>query len=386
MYLLGDPGSVPLNRLRYAENCRFRGGTITDRHSAEDVVDGTAYEALLDVTTSEISGIYDWTLGSTSKLVCLLEGCTLGGGAYWMVMVWNFAAKNALVQRVLFPAATLCSMAVFDGDLYVGVDSTLYVVPLEEPGGDVQTASSLHARSDIVKTFSGFSIRSMCEYDGKLFIGLDAGAGASKIATWDGLTLRDGTNGTTADKTAIDPPSKMVKFRDQLAIGFTTATGLIFRDAAGAYTSSGGTAITVEMVSYRDNLYVASGGITLTKWDGAAVSAARTFGAGNLFWSVAEFNGYLYYGWQSSTNHAIVGRMTSGGVFTDTIKDLTGLVATLIKPRVMTEYLGGLAVGVNKAGDRNAMGFFSIGTDTARFRYATFPDGGNGGIVDLKVA
>jgi hypothetical protein len=130
------------------------------------------------------------------------------------------------------------AVGTFDGALYLGEGSNLRRITIVKApyGTKVELLASTYDTS--LFSFPGFRISALQAFDGKLFIALDGGAGASKIAVWDGITVYDGTAPTVADLTGIDPVTRFCLWRDQLVAGFGPATAHIRLRTTGAVPGS----------------------------------------------------------------------------------------------------------------------------------------------------
>ncbi len=356
MRLVGDPGAVPPNMLRYAENVRFRGGNIDCRDGLAKIVGGQGNG--LDADDACVISLADFQT-EPHKLYLVFDGCPGISSAIGFSLNALDPEQNDLISRGTYysTATTRVVVGVFDGRLYVGVDDTLkaFTLIVPEYGEELIDVAGAE-QAEKIAVFTGFKITCLREFDGKLFIGLDAGAGASKIATWDGLTVRDGTNGTTADLAAINVPTCFGLWRDQLTVGFAVATNAIklrvVGDGPGTYTTvapGAGTVASITHLSYRDNLYITDGGNKLWKYDGTTLAAERTILLATDMRALAEFDGNMYYGYTTSTSHAILGQLAVAS-FTDAYLDLTAQDAQAVTIRCAASYRGSLYVGTSKVG------------------------------------
>lgn len=377
MFLNSEPVSQPPNRPSLLENLRIVGGTYVPRPSVRTFNSEPLHDPL-----AKIVALTDFQV-IAKKLYVSLDGCpgvstVLGTSINW-VDTDDYLPFSA---GVYYPSSGTAVMGVFDGRMFIGNDSDLKAFTLIQPAYGQETLfTSGFEQAEAIASFPGFTIRTLCEFDGKLFIGLDAGIGASKVAVWDGTTIHDGTNGTTADLTAIDPPSKMVVWRDKLAMGFSTAN-LRLRssgDVPGTWAAAVVIAAfpIIDMVSYRDNLYMVASGVDLKKYDGAAVTTPKTLGAGSFLYALGVAFGFLFYGYQrAAALHAVMGRMDSAAVFLDTHKVFASLeTPNSLRVRAIAEYRGSLYAAVINPG--GALVMSSNGTDTAGTYVQQNPSGGD---------
>lgn len=376
MWLNGDAASTPIDRLRRAENVRFVGGNLRPRPGVE------AFNSVaIHATDARILSLVDFQV-SPLKIYMSLDGCpgistTVGAS----VNTYDSEVGTPFGPGTYYTAATNNPVfGLFDGRVFIGVDSVLKAFTLI--GGDYDDNALELAgfeQAEVIWTFSGYVITFLETFDGKLFIGLDDGAGAGKIAVWDGLSMftDDGT-GVIATPTAATP------WREKLVVGFETA-GLLVRsvgDSPGTWVAVVAAALpAVDIVSYRDAVYWVGGATKLNKWDGTTVSTPKTIAGAEIVSVAAEF-GYLFYGYKSSGNAAIIGRLDSAGTFADTHKTLSE-VATARYPRTMRKYRGSLAVGLNTSAT-GARLLISPGTNTAGTYVVTNPSAGD--ISNMLVA
>jgi hypothetical protein len=279
--------------------------------------------------------------------------------------------------------------------LYIGIDDTLKVLKLiKSPYGSEALAFAGSEQAEHLHKFTGFTIRALEQFDGKLFIGLDAGAGASKIAVYDGLTIHDGTQGTTADLTGIDPPSRFCRIRDKLAVGFSTnPSGIRLRDVGDAPGTWGalivGALATAHMASYKDNLYLTADSTSVWKYDFATLATVNTI-AGSTIRGLTTFNDgaaqYLFYGYQSTLSQAIIGRY-DGSSFVDVHYNITAAYASARLPRTLLSYRGSLAALTSTAASGGRL-YISKGNDTdgtVAYTETAQPSGGTSGALDAVI-
>lgn len=382
MWLGADPGSVPPNRLRHGENIRFRDGAIHSRGGLAKVNSTTLHSS-----TANVIDLQDFQV-RTRKLYTLFTGCpglstTVGFSAGW----YDADQSPAWQRGVYYNSATGNMVAgVYDGQLYLGVDDKLRVLKLiNAPYGNSESLAFAGVeQGEHLGEFTGFTITALQEFDGMLFIGLDAGAGASKIVTWDGLTFRD-------DVTAIDPPSAFCKWRDKLVGGHSTS-GIRIRDVGaspGTWATVAGAVAAVHMTSYKDVVYITEGGTEIWSYDGTTLGVARTV-AGAEIRGITTYNDgsaiYLFYGYQSSGSEAVIGRF-DGTTYVDAHYNITTTYSVARLPRTLLSYRGGLVAVTNTAASGGRL-YISKGNDTdgtVAYTEVTQPSSGTSGALDAVV-
>ena len=343
-----DPSAIPVNSLQRARNMRYRQGEWWVRPGLKPLAtgfhDGNAcIHHICSYRTDPI------------RLWIVVFGCLSGykGGT-----IFNFDPeqdpKLQAYAQYFAEVDRKVSLSVFDGRLYFGEGSNLRAVTIAKvPYGTA--INDLSATFDTsVFSFPGFRISALQEFDGKLFIALDGGAGASKIAVWDGLSVSDGVT-VPFDLDTIDPVTRFGLWRSKLIAGFGPATGHIrVRDEgpiAGVWATvaAGGVAATESpsIVSFKDKAYIAGGGQDLFVYDGATLTVARNlpnaFAIGGVM-SVAVFNNDLYYAWNDdAVDHAKLGRYDPnsgpGSIeWQDDWKDFTAQIANLTLVQSLCAY------------------------------------------------
>lgn len=346
MMTSADPCRNPAFRPRMLVNCDLYDGEIRQRPGLSKL-----FGSALHSGSACIRNIVPLNMPTPLKLWSVIAGCpglspTLGFSVNSIDM-----DQSPEFQRGVYysTSSALPVLAKFAERMYLGLDSGLKRLQLiDQPWGTEGLSVSGSSQDTPLKTFTGYTVSCMIEFDGLLFIGLDAGAGASKVVTWDGISIRD-------DKTGIDAPTCFAKYRvqnggDALVMGTATGNALYIRPAGASpgTWSSLGTVAAVEMLSFRDVLYIATDGASLYSWDGATLAVARSPAGCTAMRCLAEFNNTLYFGYQTATS-AIIGKLTSAGAYTDIEKDLTTQFANSII-RVLASYRGFLIAGGSISG------------------------------------
>lgn len=321
MLLDPDAGALPPNRLRFVENARFANGNVRTRPSL------TPFSPNLGVNC--FNGLYDFQPVRPHKLVIFTSGCSFGGAVIGKSVLFFDMDQSQRVSYVNYygSAGTSAIPAVFDGEVYIGFDSTFKkLAPLTAPYGIEPLTLGGKLLDVPITTFPGFTVRAMQAFDGKLFISLDNG-GASKVVTWDGLSIRD-------DDTAPGAPVLVFQtFRNMLVAGFAAASNKLRWRATGGSPGSwtdqapaAGTIASVQMRSFKDNLYITSNDVNIWKWigpgAGMTVDHALPANARSQGIDLFDRDANLYFSWDKSTDLGVRIGKYDGAAYTDTLKDL----------------------------------------------------------------
>lgn len=337
-----NPGSIPIFKFRRIINARFREDGILSRGGQSKL-----NTSVLDSALACVQGLFDYQAATPHKMYGAFDGCfgiSAAAGASIGQYDWE---QSPRFQRVIYSSAATNNyvLAVFDGKMHVGLDSDLKALQLiVYPYGTEALSASGTSQDTPITSYSGFTIRNMLAFDSKLFVGLDAGAGASKISAWDGLSVRD-------DLTGINVPTGFGLWRETIIVGFAAATNLIKYRTVGAppgtWTNVAPGAGTVAMVSrgvsYKDIFYFPDGSTSIWSYDGTTLSAAKTI-AGATFRCIAVFNGFLYAGYETATPDARLAKF-DGSSWTDVDKNFTTQFAGTTSVRTLEAYRGSLYAG-----------------------------------------
>lgn len=333
MYTEGDPLARPPGTFDLLINARWRDGEAVDRWGLarfqQQIMGGLFAEV--------VNHLDDFQVTTPKKLWMTIDGGYDCAGVYTTtgehVSSYDEEQSPVYQQYAYYDTATeVPVMASFDGHLYVGVGSTLKRLTITDRpyGADIDSRTFLGSTMDTtVHTFSGFAIRALHEFDGKLFIGLDAGAGSSKISSFDGVSIVD-------ELTSLQIPKCFATYRvlnggDAIFVGFAAGNQIRYRpsgSAPGTWTSvtpGAGTVTSVEMVAYKDVLYIASGGTDVWSYNGTTLASARTPASAVTVNTITTFNGNLVFGYDTLTA-ARIGTY-DGSSWTDVAKDLTAQAA-----------------------------------------------------------
>lgn len=304
-----DPGSLAPWELQRGENIRLVGKHIRERDALSPVVD---FGLALNDVDNQILWMSEAPVDNPrTRLWFTAHGCfgtSVGTGA----SIFHIDPSSI---PVLQPYANIFTgvdfqspMGKFGDKLFIGDRQFLREIILITPPANVSTSEYLFSPSTTpVVSFPGYTIRSLLEFDGKLFIGLEDNVtpGASKIVTWNGLGWKD-------DLTGIRPPLAFGIWRDKLVCGFdSTAAHVRYRgigSSPGSWTTValGGFQCTFNgnaMAEYKQYLFIASGVGDIFRFDGSALSLVRNIAAaavdGSGVTGVALHRGLLYYGWNT---------------------------------------------------------------------------------------
>lgn len=316
----GSPGSNASNRPRLILNGRMKDGEIISRpgmskHSSTQV--GSCVIALHDPSPG----------GTPVRLWCSVNGCPSVSGASVISYSPDQSPELQLYGKYVQQSDVLAALEVFDGQIYVGEGENLRMIqPYPVPYGTI--GSSIGGIQDlIVRQFTGFTISCLKTFDSKLFIGLDAGAGASKIVAYDGVTFSD-------DLTGINAPTAMGTGREKLVVGFGSATNHIRLRSTGAapdstlYSTVAPGAGTVaaynsgnSIVEWRDSVWIADGDVNVWEYDWSTLAIARTPASGTQVRSVCVAADMLAFGYNTAASARI--GLYDNDTWTDVIKNLT---------------------------------------------------------------
>lgn len=337
----GDAGTIRLPNFEFLQNVRFNDG-IGGRPGSQLAVNG-----LGEIVTS----LYDFQdTGPDGKLYVLYDGvpgCSLPFGFAGFSLNWvDFETQSTFQRGVAYPSATSACMAVFDGDLYIGIEGTLKrFITINSDYEDEAIFIGGFDQSEDLKTFTGFSITSMRFAFGELYIGLTnntaGGVGNSKIVRYDGVTFRD-------DDTGIDPPVSMSLFRDEMLVVGISTTGLRVRTAAGVWSTVAGAVAPTKQESYRDLLYLVDDTASIYTFDGAAIANVHTI-AGARIAGLAVLNKLLFFGYGTAALHAIIGTLDVAGTYVDVHHDITAQGGNDVLAQRISQlsfYRGGIIAGI----------------------------------------
>lgn len=344
----GDPSANEKNRPRLLENARFFGGEITDRSGLTKLL-----AAQIDAAGgASVTYLGDHQITTPRKLWIVTDGCPGISSAVGFSLTCIDTEQDPEFQRVVYYDTLTSSFTIagFDGNLHLGSDSVLRKLELLAlPWGSSENLAVSGSSQDVpLVTFTGYDIGTMLEFDGKLFIGLDNGAGASRIVTWDGVSWR-------IDLDSIDPVTCFGLYRvtdggDCIVAGFGSGTNHIqYRptgDSPGSWTTvapGAGTLDARQMISYKDVLYLADVGGDVWDFDGTTLASARTPAGSTTCKSVATFGGNLIFGYATAAA-AIIGSY-DGSSWTDAEKDFDAQFSGADDIRALAGYRGSLMVG-----------------------------------------
>lgn len=337
----GDPASVKLPFWAFLRNVRFSDG-ITERPSGKRMLTGLGAGA----EDTEVISLYDFqpTAGSSGD-----GGEGTGGQKLWVVYfgcpgqpvgplgfslnTFDYDQQRALSNGLYWSTTTnRACLGKFGGNLYVGRDDSLSIYTTINPDYDTESIFLTGLdQAEALKTFTGFTINWLKEFDGNLYIGLDNGAGSGKVMQYDGVTFRQ-------DDTGHEPTASAVVFRDEFLIYGRQAGGIRQRTKAGVWSTVAGAVVPLEFKSYRDKLFISENTKDLWSYDGTTLAIVHSVTVGGHIQGLEEAFGYLFYGFDSSTSKATIGRLDSAGTYVDAHKVLsnqTGFSWTLHVPKLV---------------------------------------------------
>lgn len=308
----GDASTIRLPHFEFLQNVRFGDG-LGGRPGSQLALNGLGAK-----TTS----LYDFqTTGPEGKLYVLyngVPGCTLPIGFAGFSINWfDFDTAAGFARGVAYSGTDSVAMAVFNGDLYIGVDGVLKrFITINPDYEDEAIFIAGFDQSEDLKDFGALNIRSLYSAFGELYIGLDGGNGASKIVRYDGVTFRD-------DDTAIDPPISMFLFRNELLVVGIETNGLRIRDDQGVWTPVAGAIAPTKMESFRDNLYLVQDDEDIWKYNGTVLAVDHTIADARIA-GLCLCNDMLFFGYGDTiAEEAIIGTLDDGNVYTDVHKNIT---------------------------------------------------------------
>jgi hypothetical protein len=340
----GDAGSIQLPHFEFLQNVRFDDG-IKGRTPASNMLEGIG---------EQVVGLYDFQCtGPAGRLYVIYEGCPqiATGISGSSMSTFDQEKQTALNGIAYWETSTFgACLAEHDGILYIGRDDGLYAfISIEAAYEDQALFVAGFDQSELLRQFTGFTVTCLRSAFGLLFIGLDDGAGNGEIWTYDGVTYR-------SDDTGIDPPACMTLFQSKtLVVAFTTSD-LRLRDSAGAWTTVAGAVGEadgdVQMCEYRDSLYITEDGADIWKLDGTTLALAIDHSvAGARINGICEAFGFMFFGYESATNEAVIGRLDDAGAYVDVHHNITTQAlpddfswARLVKQ--LTFYRGAIVAGV----------------------------------------
>lgn len=381
----GDPASNPPNRPRLLKDCRVtEDGEITDRAG------WSTFVGPLQSASACVLSIHDFQVSTPKKLWMLLNGCP-GISSSAGLSVNNFDPEQdpEFQRAVYYGSATSVILASFNGYMHVGVDATLRRLNLVTmPWGQENLALSGTSQDVPLYTFGG-PITCMKEFDGLLFIGVNLGAGASKIYTWDGKSMRD-------EGILINSPTAFGIYRiqgggDAIVVGFAAASNQVRIRPAGpspgtwtTITPGAGTVASHAMRSFKDVLYITDGTANVWSLSGTTLSIVRSPASATAVYGLEATNEYLYYGWETASA-AFIGRTADGASWTDSHKAMTTQFSGTSSIRSLAWYRGYLLAGGIRSGGGRI--FASNGSDTSGTYTEIVPNAlANGTVNDLLVA
>lgn len=339
----GDPGAMPPGYLRWILNGRIVDGDIHERPGLIKL-NSSSFDSAC------VLGLFSFNMANPKKLWLLGNGCPgISASAGFYVGHIDTEQDPEFQRSIYYDTITnSISIAKFNGEYYIGSDAVFRKLQLaNQPWGIEAIEVSGNSQDVPIATFNttngydaNYTIRCMLEFDGKLFIGLDNGNGASKVVTFDGVSIRD-------DKTAIDAPTCFCLYRiqnggDAIVMG-TNNTNTIYIRAAGSSPgtwTSIGTHASVDMETYKDVLYIADGSTAVWSWNGTSLASANAPASATAVRALEKFNGYLYYSYDTASA-VLIGRY-DGSTWSDSHKNMTTQFSGTTSIRSIESYRGSL--------------------------------------------
>jgi hypothetical protein len=377
MYRESDPAAIPPNHLWLLVNGRLRGGGVIPRAGITEF-----NSVALQSATACVGWIGDYQISTPKKLWIGLDGCPgISTGTGFSLINIDMEQDPELQRSVYYNGALSgLALAVYGGQLHVAVDDELRQIELiGQPYGTENLSVSGSSQDLPLFSIAAGSIKCMQEFDGKLFVGVDNGAGSSYVAIWDGTTWFD----TTPDLASINAPVCFAVHHvpnggDALFLGL--AGELRYRDTDGNWTTVSATGFDPNvMIPYKDSLYIANGDGDVWVWNNSTLSVANATASATDCRAVATFDGYLFYGYETASA-AIIGRF-DGSTWVDAHKNLTTQFTGATSVRALAEYRGHLVAGMVQSGfGRLAV---SPGTATTGTYVLVTPNVNNNGDINF---
>jgi hypothetical protein len=346
MYLTGDPGVVPPNRVRYAENVRFRGGNIISRpglvkfNQAGVIVNSTTSISPFDFQPLKRHRIIYVVPGPPPAVGLPVSGWTVNffDQDQFQEAEYGMFLNNAVSQANYYQSP---QVVVYNGTLYCGFNPAgggsffRAIALLTRSYSQQQLSGPFHNLFDNITVFATYNLLSFAVFNGLLFIGLESVANPttqSKIVTYDGTSFKD-------DLTGIGSPVVLKPFRNLLVAGFLSGANAIqYRttgSSPGTWTSvapGAGTIQSYQMQSYKDILYITTapapfGGVgdgNIWSWTGpgGALAVAHNIAGTPLTKGLTVFNKLLYFAYETNISTGIVGKY-DGTTWTDVERNVT---------------------------------------------------------------
>jgi hypothetical protein len=335
------PGHIAPHEFRLLINIRWDDDSIMARGGASKLNPTALHDPAACIYTR------NFEFGTPLRFYWSGDGCpgeSVGVGFY----LANFdAEQEPQFQRSAWYQNAITSFHVgkFSGEIHIVVDGSIRRMALHPvPYGTEALSAAGENDMELFTLPTGYTGTWLREFDGKLFVGAWNGA-LGEVWSWDGVTAQQELSALAAK------PIASCLWRDNIVVGID-GTELRVRDVgaapgAGLWSTVSGTVDMYpglnSMVSYKDEVYIASSATQLYKYDGATISVARTV-AGAAIESVAVGFGFLFYGYRSSTPAPTLGR-TDGTSFVDAHKIFTEVTGAE-NVRALALYRDSLFAGV----------------------------------------
>jgi hypothetical protein len=363
----GTPGLLPPNRLRAHVNGRYDSGILRPRGGVSKLLPSPLTSA-----NASIKGLVDFQPATRRSLYVVSRGCPGLEALVGFSLGWFDLEQEPQFQSGVYYDGGAEGLVIepFSGSLLLGQDNvlrTLLVVntPFD---GDVSLDFSGSSLDRQEVTFAGIDrISALKAHDGRVLVALDDGAGASKVVSWDGVTVHeDGLS-------SINPPTGMGLYQESAILGYDGSPNHIRVRPAGSspqtwatVNPNAGTAAFKQGVSFRNLFWFTTGGEDLYTFNGTnltrIVVGVTGIPAGSATWGICVFEGFLFVVYTTSANVVHLARY-DGSAWVASHKNLTAQFALLAAGRSIAAYRGGLVVtGIES--NKGTL-YFSPGTATS---------------------
>jgi hypothetical protein len=340
----GDPSSNPDFQPRLAINVRPDGGGYKERPGF------TPFNtSALHHSGACIKSLFDLPMATPVKVWVVGDGCPAVSASVGFYIGAFDPEQDPDFQAYYYYSAATTGVVIGEFDDYVHalVDADLRRINLiVQPWGQSALPIGGAGTDTPLYTHTGFTGKALLEFDDKLFQGLGAASGTSKISTWDGTTHRD-------DRSSLEIPSCFAHYRvtgggDAIVAGYSTGNLISYRPtgSSGSWTDvspGAGTCTAYRMLSYKDTLWITTGGEDLFSFDGTTLTrvqpATTGIAAGSVTRGLAIANSNTLYMLYNSGTSVRVAKY-DGTTWTAIDKNLTTQFATLQSAKDLVWYRG----------------------------------------------
>jgi hypothetical protein len=312
--------------------------------------------AALHSSSASVKSMFDLPIATPLKVWCVGDGCPgISSSAGFYIGSFDPEQDPDFQSYYYYSTATTnVVIGEFDDYVHTVIDDSLKRINLiTQPWGSNALPLGGQGTDTSLYTYTGFIGRSLLEFDDKLFVGLSNGAGGSKISTWDGTTHRD-------DRTGLQVPSCFALYRvsgggDAIVAGYSTGNLISYRPTGSSpgwtdVAPGAGTCTAFRMLSYKDVLWITTGGEDLFSFDGTTLTrvviATTGIAAGSVTRGLAVSRaGILYMLYNSGTSVRVASY--NGTTWTPIAKNLTTQFTTAAAARDLVSYRGYLIAAAN---------------------------------------